>query len=126
VSVPELRNVVKDLTPDRRERNDMSDPNAQYNRGFQGQAPPAGGTDLDEWAKGDATRKLNQNRLGQQASGTSSDDAQSAPSHYTTPPDPRTLSIGLFLAGSMAQRSAVKLLDERPIQATLLIAARDS
>ena len=78
----------------------MSDPNAQFTRGFQGQAPPAGGSDLDDWAKGDATRKLNLSRLGQQANGPTSDDMGSVPTHYTVPPNPITLSIGLFLAGS--------------------------
>ena len=78
----------------------MSDPNAQFTRGFQGQAPQAGGSDLNEWAKGDATRKLNLSRLGQQANGPSSDDMGSVPYHYTVPPNPLTLSIGLFLAGS--------------------------
>jgi hypothetical protein len=78
----------------------MSDPNTQFTRGFQGQGPPAGGSDLDEWAKGDATRKLNLSRLGQQAGGPSSEDVGSAPSHYTVPPNPHTLNIGLFLAGS--------------------------
>jgi hypothetical protein len=79
----------------------MSDPNAQFTRGLQGQAPPAGARDLDEWAKGDATRKWNLNGLGQSGPGPSSgDDGGTQAFHYTTPPDPRTLNIGLFLAAS--------------------------
>jgi hypothetical protein len=79
----------------------MSDPNAQFTRGLQGQAPPAAGTDLDEWAKGDATRKWNLNALGQSGGGPSmGDGGQAQVFHYTTPPDPRTLNIGLFMVAS--------------------------
>ncbi len=83
-----------------RERNRHVRPERTVQPWLQGQAPPAGGTDLDDWAKGDATRKLNLNRLGQQGSGPTSEDTANAPTHYTVPPDPRTLSIGLFLAAS--------------------------
>jgi hypothetical protein len=79
----------------------MSDPNAQFTRGMQGQAPPAGGRDLDEWAKGDATRKWNLNGLGQTGPGPSAgDDGPTQAYHYTAPPDPRTLNVGLFLVAS--------------------------
>ncbi len=61
--------------------------------------PP--GTDLDEWAKGDATRKWNLNGLGQSGAGPSTGDGgQAQVFHYTSPPDPRTLNIGLFMVAS--------------------------
>ena len=81
----------------------MSDPNEQFNRGVRGQGPPSGGSALDEWARGNATRNWNQQRLGQ---GGGADPGlgliidPGTPFDYSTPPDPRILRAGLFMAAS--------------------------
>ena len=77
----------------------MSDPNENFNKGAWGQAPPGGGNALDQWGAGKATRQWNERELATQP-GMSAPVQTDAPFHYTAPPDPRTLNIGLLLAAA--------------------------
>lgn len=44
----------------------MSDSNENFNKGAWGQAPPAGGNALDQWAAGKGTRQWNERELARQ------------------------------------------------------------
>ena len=78
----------------------MSDPNENFNRGASGQAPPSGGSALDDWAAGAATRQWNQRErtpLGGVGGPLGPDPG---PFVYTAPPDPRILSAGLLMVSA--------------------------